>query len=930
MSYAVANPRASSPSSGPPSSATVYDFICLFTHDLRRKQKRWQDGKLKYHSFNKKIMVYDDRGHFVGDGHWDQEGDLAPGDELSLDRGMALVQVEDCTGEKQQDLTELLDKRAREVEKRRQIAAAKTRPTPRASSLANGSGGAQSPAPRQQQQQQQQRPLSSLVQTPGRIGRAAIPAHSPFEARQQKPRLHQNSVPVDSQPTVAARPPPARKRQASPPSKAGFAKNLFGTSLSLSACPGPELMAARARVQRARMQSQMEMEASVAPREEEEAEEPQVMQSSPLFVEETEATTPSRPAKEPHATELPVTRPPITTARMAMREVEDGGNRNGEQDLEEDEEEEAIQQENPSKKRRKEAQRLECRRSPVSANIQDVQAEEEPKVSEIGSKRRKKDKELSQSRKQRASPMPISEAIIIDEESDEIVEEEPRRREPQQEKRVAAKTRPAKVKEPEKLAPETTEEPEQKKPRTTLRIRSRQRRGLLMLREPIEALPEPQQASPKMDMHERVAKTPSPEPVAPPPRIARSASPVQDEEGEENVVIPSSEPPAEKHSSPVSVIHMPVVASAQPVAESSSDDDLPPPPKRRATKRRMYSPAADPEHQSEDEPNKEPKSKRRLAKRMADDNGDNRDKPDEEEDEPQRTKRKRRATKPIYDEEPPGLTSEGEENTEAPAKVEGPRIARLARKGIRSKEILGYFPPGIENLIPGPFASAAFRLGGPPVVSAVRSEAAARSETPATASASCRATETTAPSLPPAPAPRVAAPTRGAAPTIAPTAAPTRVPTEPSDEVLTDTELSAPNPVKETSMVPTLPEAVPVLLEQEVAQVPPQESSKPAVAINLKTASSIMIGVTDGPNIVANVPGPPLLSRSSSNATALPLCRTASNASAPAAIEYNEAKLENETMTTMIPITAVPTKASAPALEKLLCRSQMQSRWQQC
>jgi len=40
-------------------TAPVLEFQCLFTFDLRRKQKRWQDGFLRFHTFNKRIMVYD-------------------------------------------------------------------------------------------------------------------------------------------------------------------------------------------------------------------------------------------------------------------------------------------------------------------------------------------------------------------------------------------------------------------------------------------------------------------------------------------------------------------------------------------------------------------------------------------------------------------------------------------------------------------------------------------------------------------------------------------------------------------------------------------------------------------------------------------------------------------------------------------------------
>ena len=74
-------------------TAPVIDFACLYTHDLRRKQKRWQDGFLRYHTFNKRIMVYDDSRNFVGDAHWKAREELQDGDEVALEKGGVIVQV---------------------------------------------------------------------------------------------------------------------------------------------------------------------------------------------------------------------------------------------------------------------------------------------------------------------------------------------------------------------------------------------------------------------------------------------------------------------------------------------------------------------------------------------------------------------------------------------------------------------------------------------------------------------------------------------------------------------------------------------------------------------------------------------------------------------------------------------------------------------
>ncbi|EJP64423.1 hypothetical protein C4orf21 [Beauveria bassiana ARSEF 2860] len=743
MSYAVAKPQASpsAANDGPPSTATVYDFICLFTHDLRRKQKRWQDGKLKYHSFNKKVVVYDDRGHFVGDSHWDQEGDLAPGDELSLDRGMALVQVEDCTGEKQQDLTELLDKRAREVEKRRQIAATKTRPAPRSSAAA--AGGAQ-PQP-----QRPHLPLSSLVQSPGPIGRAAISAHSPFEARQQK--LHQNQRPTaDAQPTVAERPPLAKKRRTSPspPSKAGFARNLFGTTLNLSSCPGPELMAAKARALRQRMLSQAA--ASSTPQEEREeeqeeqeevAEEQSLVPSSPIFVQDDAENTPSRPAKKLRSTLQPITRHPIASARSVFREAEEAGNRDAEVLICD---EEPDQEEDAPKRQRTDIRKPERQTATIRPATQDTASEDETITLEDSFTGRTKKKELLQLQQPRQTKdrphelqkkkslaigrPPFPDAVL--DEAD-VVEEAPRQNKMQEAPHHKKKTR---QKVPEESPVIARPEPKSKEPRTTLRLRSRQKRGLLMIREPSVPVPEPP-ASRDGDVDDRNANTPSPEPPASVPQRIRSASP-------EEVTIPSSAPPVDDPPEAAPAERDPTPAPL----ESSSEDELPQTSKRRAKKRKTYSPPPEPAV-SEKAPKKrlqrrkatkstiyenemseaeeEPRPRRRLVAKR-------REEPDtepEEDEEEESQLPKRRAAKRRKEADFEEQDGEAADDKEIP-KVQGPRIAKLPRKGIRSREIIGYFPQGIETLIPNAFDSASFRVGGPPapVVSSEVPTTAAKAE----------------------------------------------------------------------------------------------------------------------------------------------------------------------------------------------------------
>src|SRR6266702_6934698 len=83
----------------PPSqnTALVLEFRCLYSHDLRRKSKRWQDGFLRYHTFNKRVMVYDVPRNFIGDTHWKETMELQEGDELTLEKGV-LVEVAEAVG----------------------------------------------------------------------------------------------------------------------------------------------------------------------------------------------------------------------------------------------------------------------------------------------------------------------------------------------------------------------------------------------------------------------------------------------------------------------------------------------------------------------------------------------------------------------------------------------------------------------------------------------------------------------------------------------------------------------------------------------------------------------------------------------------------------------------------------------------------------
>ncbi|CAI7660950.1 unnamed protein product [Penicillium crustosum] len=98
------------PPTSPQVTASVVKFRCLYTHDLRRKSKRWHDGYLRYHKFNKRVMVYDDQGNFIGDHHWRSSDEVQDGDEMELDKGI-LIEVTENMGTTETDITTLYEKK---------------------------------------------------------------------------------------------------------------------------------------------------------------------------------------------------------------------------------------------------------------------------------------------------------------------------------------------------------------------------------------------------------------------------------------------------------------------------------------------------------------------------------------------------------------------------------------------------------------------------------------------------------------------------------------------------------------------------------------------------------------------------------------------------------------------------------------------------
>ncbi|KAI4607319.1 hypothetical protein J4E80_009714 [Alternaria sp. BMP 0032] len=158
-------------------SAPVAEFRCLYTQDVKRKQKRWQDGYLKFHTFNSRVMVYDQARNFLGDTYHKDSNELQEGDELSLNNG-ALVEVAEAMGITHTDLTQLLEKKTKD-QPPRPTAPSQPKPFQRPSSVAPTNA-------QRSASQLRHKSLNTLLGTPkGPIGKAQ-PMKSPYEARKEK------------------------------------------------------------------------------------------------------------------------------------------------------------------------------------------------------------------------------------------------------------------------------------------------------------------------------------------------------------------------------------------------------------------------------------------------------------------------------------------------------------------------------------------------------------------------------------------------------------------------------------------------------------------------------------------------------------------------------------------------------------------------
>ncbi|KAF7909847.1 uncharacterized protein EAF01_003565 [Botrytis porri] len=203
-------------------TAPVLEFRCLYTADTRRKQKRWQDGRLKYHTFNRRVMVFDERSNLVGDAHWREKAPLDEGAELELERNGILVEVSEFIEKKDQDLTELIDKRVKEREERFIARNGDSSPARSAASVIRSQTIAAAHL--------KPKPLNYILGTPsGHYGKALVSKTSPFEQRQSLNARNAGE---------AESPRPTKRRKVNePPPKNGFAQNLMGATLSFTPTP---------------------------------------------------------------------------------------------------------------------------------------------------------------------------------------------------------------------------------------------------------------------------------------------------------------------------------------------------------------------------------------------------------------------------------------------------------------------------------------------------------------------------------------------------------------------------------------------------------------------------------------------------------------------------------------------------------------------
>ncbi|KIW10237.1 hypothetical protein PV08_11199 [Exophiala spinifera] len=156
-------------------TAPVHEFRCLYTRDLLKKAKKWHDGSLRFHTFNRRVMVYDDAKNYIGDLHYRQEEEFDEGVEIELDRGVK-VEVGERMGETETDLAPILERQRPE------------KATPR-KGPAGGSGGFLASTIHSQRPKSL---LEVLGPSQGRLRHSRLPLQSPYEQRQAASRPERN------------------------------------------------------------------------------------------------------------------------------------------------------------------------------------------------------------------------------------------------------------------------------------------------------------------------------------------------------------------------------------------------------------------------------------------------------------------------------------------------------------------------------------------------------------------------------------------------------------------------------------------------------------------------------------------------------------------------------------------------------------------
>ena len=159
-------------------TAPVHEYQCLYTRDLHKKAKKWHDGSLRFHTFNQRVMVYDDSKNFIGDLHYRDTEPFQEGVEVQLDRGVK-VEVGQRSGQSETDISTILEKNRTET------------PAKRSKLLSI---------------QTSQRP-KSLIEVLGasqrRNGRSRVLPQSPFEQRQSL-NLHDSTAHPAKRPRLSS------------------------------------------------------------------------------------------------------------------------------------------------------------------------------------------------------------------------------------------------------------------------------------------------------------------------------------------------------------------------------------------------------------------------------------------------------------------------------------------------------------------------------------------------------------------------------------------------------------------------------------------------------------------------------------------------------------------------------------------------------